>query len=399
MAVGAALLVPSVVLLTETVAALFPIRRRTDKEPDKDADGRARVPRVVVLVPAHNEASQIVGTLTALARDLPARGSVLVVADNCTDETAALAAGLGVTVIERHDTARVGKGFAITAGLDHLTASAPEVVVILDADCRVSPDGIAMLAREAARRGRPIQAEYVLELPENPGPLSVVSALAVVVRNRVRPRGLDRLGLPCCLTGSGMAFPWSLLRAAPEAGENLVEDLAMGINLALQSYPPAFCPEVTVKSPLPESDRATLRQRRRWEHGQLSMLATQSPRLLAAGIARRQISLIALGLDVAVPPLALLVMLQAAWVVVTVLVHWLARTSVTAIALPLVALAQVVCAVALSWFKFGRQIIRLRQVSLVCFYLVKKIPIYAALALRGRTKRWERTPRKGEPSA
>ena len=35
-----------------------------------------------------------------------------------------------------------------------------------------------------------------------------------VVRNRVRPRGLRRLGQPCHLTGTGMAFPWEVLPPA-----------------------------------------------------------------------------------------------------------------------------------------------------------------------------------------
>jgi hypothetical protein len=389
--VGAALLIPALVLLTEVVAALFPIRQRTDKND-------SFVPRVVVLVPAHNEASQIVATVTAIARDLPPNGSILVVADNCTDETAALARPLGATVIERHDSALVGKGFAITAGLEHLAASPPEVVIVLDADCRVSPNGIATLARAAVLRGRPVQAEYVLDLPESPGALTIVSALAVMLRNRVRPRGLERLGLPCCLTGSGMAFPWAVLRGAPETGDNLVEDLAMGINLALQGHPPLFCREVTVRSPLPESDSATLGQRRRWEHGQLRTLTTQAPRLIAAGIARRQLSLVAMGLDVGVPPVALLVMFQVAWLVVAVLAHFLGGRSVEAIVLPLVGLGQVGFAVALSWIGFGRQIIRLSQAGLVLLYLFKKVPLYLALVLRGGTKKWERTPRKGEPS-
>ena len=44
-----------------------------------------------------------------------------------------------------------------------------------------------------------------------------ISALAFLVKNQVRPRGLARLGLPCLLTGTGMAFPWAVIRGAPLA--------------------------------------------------------------------------------------------------------------------------------------------------------------------------------------
>ena len=386
---GVLLLLPAAVLLAETVAAFLPARRRK-------AQGAGPPPRVVVLVPAHNEVAQIAETVGGLVRDLPAEGSVLVVADNCTDETAARARGAGAVVVERHDLSLVGKGFAISRGLEQLAASPPDIVIIVDADCRISPGGVAMLARRAALSGRPIQAEYLLGAPENQSPLAVVSALAVLLRNRIRPRGLDRLGLPCHLTGSGMAFPWNVLRAAPETGANLVEDLVMGIDLALLGHPAELCPEVTVESSLPDSSAATLKQRRRWEHGQLHTLLTYAPRLLGAGIARRQASLVALGLDLLVPPLALLVMLQMAWVGVTVLAWTLKATSVLPAAVAVVGLVAVGAVVAAAWIGFGRKTIRFRQLVFIPLYLVGKVPLYLALIFRGRQRKWERTTRKGE---
>ena len=386
---GGLLLLPAVVLLVETLAALLPARRQKEQEPGV-------TPRVVVLVPAHNEVAQIAETVRALVRDLPAEGSVLVIADNCTDETALRARTAGATVVERHDLSLVGKGFAISKGLEHLAASPPDVVIIVDADCQISPGGVARLAGRAARSGRPIQAEYLLGAPESQSPMAVVSALAVLLRNRIRPRGLDRLGLPCHLTGSGMAFPWNVLRAAPETGANLVEDLVMGIDLALLGHPAELCPEVTVQSSLPDSAAATLKQRRRWEHGQLHTLFSYVPRLLGAGIARRRASLVALGLDLLVPPLALLVMLQMAWLGVTVLAWMLRASSILPACLALAGLVQVGVVVGAAWVGFGRKTIRLRQLVFIPLYLVGKIPLYLALIFRGRQRKWERTTRKGE---
>ena len=51
--------------------------------------------------------------------------------------------------------------------------------------------------------------------PTEPEGLAVISALAILVKNRVRPLGLHALGLPCLLTGTGMAFPWQVIRKAP----------------------------------------------------------------------------------------------------------------------------------------------------------------------------------------
>ncbi len=389
-ALGVALLLPAVVLLMETAAAFLPARRRIQHD-------ATVTPRVVVLVPAHNEAAQIAETVGALVQDLPAQGTVLVVADNCADETAALARGAGATVIERQDLSRVGKGFAISKGLEHLAELPPDVVVIFDADCRISEGGVATLARAAARFRRPVQAEYLLGAPGIQDPMVVVSAMAVLLRNRIRPRGLDRLGLPCTLTGSGMAFTWDVLRAAPETGANLVEDLVMGIDLALRGHPAKLCSEVKVNSVLPSSGAASVRQRRRWEHGHLHTLMTYAPRLLVAGIVRRRLSLIALGLDLIIPPLALLVLLQTVLLGVTLLSYALKATSLIPVTLVAAGLGQVVLAVAAAWIGFGRQTIRFRQLALMPLYLARKAPFYLALILRGRQRKWERTTRKGEP--
>ena len=378
-------LVPAVVLLIETLAALLPAAGAS-----QSASGS---PTVVVLVPAHDEAAQIGETVAELTRQLPESGRLLVVADNCSDDTAALAARAGASVVERRDRERIGKGFAISHGLRHLDADPPEVVIVVDADCRVSQGGLAALATAAVRANRPIQAEYLLAAPTGAGPTVVVSALATLFRNRVRPRGMRRLGLPCHLTGSGMAFPWRQLRDAPELGANLVEDLVMGIELALRGTPALLCPDVRISSELPRGAAANMGQRRRWEHGQLHTLVTYVPRLLAAGLARRRFALVGLGLDLAVPPLALLVMLQLGMLLLSGLAGLVGLASLAAFGLAALSVALLSAAVGAAWVGFGRRVLPARQILFVPLYLLWKIPLYLGLA-RGRKQAvWERTAR------
>jgi cellulose synthase/poly-beta-1,6-N-acetylglucosamine synthase-like glycosyltransferase len=333
-----------------------------------------------------------------------------VIADNCTDGTAAEAraagarapAGVQVEIIERADRARRGKGFALAFGLRHLDAAPPEVVVIIDADCRLAEGDVATLARLARSSGRPVQAEYVLEAPPHPSPLAAISALAVLLRNRVRPRGLHRLGLPCHLTGSGMAFPWRVLREAPETEANLVEDLVMGLDMALAGAPPLLCPAVQVTSELPAGRAAASTQRRRWEHGQLHTLRTYVPRLLLAGLIRRRPALVGLGLDLLVPPLALLVMLQAAVAAGAWLALWLHLLPAGAFGWAIAGMAAAgllgtTLAVGVAWARFGRATVPLRFLLFIPFYVAWKIPLYLLLAVRGRQKTWVRTARRDPP--
>jgi cellulose synthase/poly-beta-1,6-N-acetylglucosamine synthase-like glycosyltransferase len=242
-------------------------------------------PRAVVLIPAHDEAAGIGGVVASLRTQVTEHQQLLVVADNCTDETARIARAAGAEVIERNDPARRGKGYAISFALEHLAKDPPAVVVIVDADCELAPGALQALVSDADRLDRPVQADYLLEAPQDAKQaLLRISAFAVLVRNRVRPLGLHRLGLPCQLTGSGMAFPWRQLAGVPSMGDNIVEDLALGLNLALAGHAPCFCPRAKVRSLLPESSRGERTQRRRWETGQLATLLEYAPRLFLAGL-------------------------------------------------------------------------------------------------------------------
>ncbi|HEY2900305.1 MAG TPA: glycosyltransferase family 2 protein, partial [Polyangia bacterium] len=222
----------------------------------------------------------------------------------------------------------------------------------------------------------------------------VVSALAVLLRNQVRPRGMRRLGLPCHLTGSGMAFPWRVLRDAPEMEANLVEDLVMGIEMALRGQPPLLCSAVQIASELPDENQAGMTQRRRWEHGQLLTLRTYVPRLLLAGLRRGRADLFAIGLDLMVPPLALLVALQLSLVASASGLALVGVTSSTPALLAIAGLAAVGAAVGGAWLRFGRRALPARGLLFVPFYLLWKIPLYAALLVRRRQRTWERTARR-----
>ena len=198
------LLIPTAVLFVECVAALLPARRSRPR-------GEVVRPTIAILVPAHNEAWGIEATLQTLLPQLATGDRLVVIADNCEDETAAISRQAGATVIERQNLELRGKGYALDFGLQFLAANPPDVVAIVDADCLVSPGSIEKIAQLAIEQTRPVQATYLLTRPARPSPKDAVSVLAFTVKNLVRPFGLRQLGLPNLLTGTGMALPWSLI--------------------------------------------------------------------------------------------------------------------------------------------------------------------------------------------
>src|SRR5262249_35290567 len=163
-------------------------------------------------------------------------------------------------------------------------------------DCAMEAGSLDQLMRTAAATGRPAQAAYVMDAPPEGGAKSQLAAFLFALKNVVRPRGLSRLGLPCLLTGTGMAFPWELIRSAPLASGNIVEDMQLGIDLALAGRAPLFCPAATVRSELPAARSAANSQRTRWVHGHVRTMLTQAPRLFAAAIRQGRPSLLGLAL-------------------------------------------------------------------------------------------------------
>ncbi|HKU44041.1 MAG TPA: glycosyltransferase family 2 protein [Polyangiales bacterium] len=385
-AVASAAAVPCAVFFVECLLGSLVPARRSTAQPGGG-------PRFAVLVPAHNESSGIAPVLAGLRAQLGPHDRLLVVADNCNDDTAAIAAQSGASVIERRDPERRGKGYALAFGLEHLAQDPPEVVIIVDADCQVGADSLPRLAQMAHDRQRPVQADYVLEPPERPQGLAVVSALAFLVKNRVRPRGLAALGMPCLLTGTGMAFPWAVIRKAPPTDDNLVEDMVMGLELAQLGYAPMLCADARVSSALPDRTAAAHSQRKRWEHGHLATLLGYGPKLFARGLLRGRLSLIALALDLMVPPLSLLVALLIASLAFTALCA-LFGASLIPVLMCLAELAALGCGVLLGWFAHGRALVRARDLGAIPLYVLWKIPLYFSFFAKGKQSSWERTERK-----
>jgi cellulose synthase/poly-beta-1,6-N-acetylglucosamine synthase-like glycosyltransferase len=380
------LLLPVAVLFVEVLLATTGIERETATR------GERR--RLAILIPAHNESGMIAATLRSIKPQLANSDRIVVVADNCTDDTAKLAEQEGAEAIARSDLTHRGKGFALDFGIRHLEQNAPEIVIIVDADCQVAPGAIDYLARACDLFARPIQAMYVMNARPGTGIKMQIAEFAWVMRNLVRPSGLSRLGLPCHLMGSGMAFPWSRIRSATLATGHIVEDLKLGIDLARAGAPPLFCPEARVTSEFPLSTEGVQGQRTRWEHGHLSVILSEAPRLFWDSLCRLNAGLLALAFDLIVPPLALLALLAAVmWVAGCV--FYIAAKSPLPLAISSVTIALLALSIFLAWLRHGRHIISFGKLAFAGLYALLKLPMYAKFLVTRQTA-WVRSKREEE---
>jgi cellulose synthase/poly-beta-1,6-N-acetylglucosamine synthase-like glycosyltransferase len=384
LALAGLLAIPVNVFLIEIVAALA-LHRRSEQQ---YAPLLRR--RVAVLVPAHNESIGLLPTLADVKKQLVSDDRLLVVADNCTDDTAAVAKAEGAEVVERYDSERRGKGYALDFGLAYLAKDPAEIVIIIDADCRLTDGTIYELASTCAATHRPVQALYLMRAPAQSRINHYVAEFAWRIKNCIRPLGLRRLGLPCQLLGTGMAFPWDVIRKADLASGAIVEDLELGLELARAGSPPLFCPTATVTSEFSSSSEGAKTQRLRWEQGHLAMILAV-PSLIYHALARENYALLALALDVAVPPLALLALLTVA---VTAVAGFATAFGCGSAALTIGAanVSMLGSAVFLAWLRCGRDVLPLRSVFSLLSYVAGKLPLYIQILFRPQ-KAWIRTDR------
>lgn len=262
--------------------------------------------RFDVIVPAHDEAEGIEGVVAGLRKlDWPAEGfRVLVVADNCTDSTAALARAAGAEVLERRDPSRRGKGYALDFAFQISQARGwADAVVVIDADTGVSANLLEAFAGRIDDGAKAIQAHYGVLNPHASWRTRLM-AIALASFHRVRSRARERLQLSCGLRGNGWCVTPRLLRQVPYRAFSLAEDIEYGIELGLAGHRVHYADEAQVAGVMVSGEAAARTQRQRWEKGRFQLIRSRIlPLLKAAGDPDGKVCL-DLALDLLVPPLS-----------------------------------------------------------------------------------------------
>ena len=348
--------------------------------------------RFVVLIPAHDEAVGIQATLVSLAAcQYPSENvRVVVIADNCTDQTADRAHEAGVEVWQRHDSTKRGKGFALIWALQRLSVSqeAFDAVVVLDADCLASPNMLKAMNTALGRGAEAVQVNYVVG---NPGdsPASALRFAGFTLMNTVRPLGKQGLGLSCGLFGSGMAFTSELLRDEPWTATGFVEDFEYHLRIVDAGRRVEFLPNAWVRSAMPTSFAGGADQQARWEKGKLQVIRNWSLRLVLSGLVRRDLIRMHAGLEQLVPPQSLI----AAGSVGSVL-----------LALPLRSRKLLTCSLAtlaaqLLFVVGGLRLVRApgsvyRALLVAPLLIARKVGLYVRLLAGAGPSSWVRTERE-----
>ncbi len=353
--------------------------------------------RIAVVVPAYNEADYIARTIESLEAQTYPRAlfDIVVVADNCTDETAAMAHSAGAEVLVRDEPGEPGKGQALRFAIDDLLARTVPVdaIVVVDADSIAEPRMLARLVQAFDRGADAVQGESLLW--DDGSSHAALRSVAYLLVNRVRPAGRAVLHLPSKLSGNGMLFSRRLLLEQPWNMISSVEDLEYSIRLRRAGVRPVFAGGAIVRSPAPPNAQAAETQRLRHEGGKLHMARAHVPRLVADAIRNRRPLLLDTALELALPPLSLLVTAAALEAVVGGVLVWQNLLSLWALTACLVALVSIPVYVLLGLHAGGAP--RAAYVSLgQAPWFVLRNAVRSHRLLTFRSGSWVRTERPSD---
>lgn len=262
--------------------------------------------RFAVVVPAHDEATVIGAAVASLRRlDWPEDLlRIVVVADNCSDDTAALARQAGAQVLERQDASLRGKGYALAYGFERILGEGwAQALVVVDADTEVDSNLIEAFAERIEGGAMAVQAYY--------GVLNAMASwrtrlltIAYGAFHRVRSRARERLGWSCGIRGNGWCVTAEALARVPYQAFSLTEDAEFGADLGLAGIRVHYVDEAEVRAEQVTGEKATRSQRQRWEHGRGALIRSRVVPLLDRLFQPGGWVCLDIAFDLLIPPLA-----------------------------------------------------------------------------------------------
>ncbi|MEO8168969.1 MAG: glycosyltransferase family 2 protein, partial [bacterium] len=288
----------------------------------KKRESKENKKKFAIIIPAHNEEKVIDITLRS-AKHISYPSDLfdlIVVADNCTDRTAKIALASGAIVFERFDSNRRGKGYALNWIIPQVMTRLPkyDACVFVDADSIIQPNFLEEMNSSLQRGQRIIQGSDLVLDNSNAWRVQLM-LIAFALQNYVRPLGKSRLGFSTPLKGNGMCFAADVLRTMKWDEGSLGEDLDMGMELIAAGEKIHFNPDAVVYASMPTHAESAATQRTRWEGGRFASMKTKVPRILGEAWKQKSIYIFEAAVDAAFPPLAIILLSSAVFVLLNVL--------------------------------------------------------------------------------
>jgi len=246
---------------------------------------KAEPQSIAVLICARNESSVIGDLLSCIQKQNYPKNlyKVFVVADNCTDNTADIAAEGGAVVYERHSTDGIGKGYALRFLLRRLAEDYPygfDSYLLFDADNLIPPDFFQKMS-DALSAGYDIVSSF--RNSKNFGDSYVSAALSLwfIGESRFLFQPRSSIGNSVMVGGTGFIVSRKVME---DIGDwhylTITEDIEFTIDQLIKGNKIGYCVDAQVYDEQPISFLVSMTQRLRWAKGFFQVLSLYGKKLL-----------------------------------------------------------------------------------------------------------------------
>lgn len=249
-----------------------------------------------VLIAARNEEQVIQNLIESInAQTYPKdRITVFVVADNCTDHTAAAAKNAGAVVYERENKHKVGKGYALDFLLERISEDYPQGsfdgYFVFDADNILEDDYIEQM-NGTFSQGYDIVTGYRNSKNYGDNWISAGYSLWFLRESQVLNKARSMIGTSCFVSGTGFMFSDRVMR---ERGGwkyyLLTEDIEFTADTIANGERIGYCEDAMLYDEQPTSLKQSIRQRLRWAKGYLQVISKYGGKLVGGAVKKRNFS-------------------------------------------------------------------------------------------------------------
>lgn len=251
--------------------------------------------RFAVLICARNEekvVAQLINSIHAQTYGME-NIRIFVMADNCTDGTARAARNAGAMVYKRFSREKVGKGYALEALLERISADFPkgyfDGFFVFDAD-NVLDENYIMEMNRTFSDGYNIITSYRNSKNYGDNWISAGYSLWFLRESRFLNHARALLGNSCAVSGTGFFFSREIYeKCGGWPFHLLTEDIEFTVHSIVNGEKIGFCPGAVLYDEQPTLFRQSWRQRIRWAKGYLQVFGKYGKDLLK-GISRGNFS-------------------------------------------------------------------------------------------------------------
>ncbi|MCB2141302.1 glycosyltransferase [bacterium] len=349
--------------------------------------------RFVVIIPAHNEELFIKRILNSFrVQTYPAHlFQVIVVADNCNDNTADCSTTDNVQVLVRTSNTDFGKGYAIKYALENIAHLPFDAVLVIDADSIIEKNGLSALNQHILKGKKILQCNNAVANPEDSW-FTLLMNVARTIGNEIMEPAKEKIGLSSHLMGNGMCFHKEIIDRYGWDSFSVGEDWEYFAKIINEGEKVSFAQDVHVFHQESTSLGQATPQRMRWASGRFEVLKKYGFGLLKKGIAQRSLVKFDASLPLLLPNPSLAINLTVLGFIFS-LIPWIFNGSIVGVVLyAILAIVQVLIFIA-AVFYTENKFKSFLSIFIAPLFLVWKMGIDILSFVGMGRKKWVRTER------